>query len=686
MNMNTNLAGRLRNTPLPQCRGLLPLFEAVVNSIHAVGEAGLPASEGRIVVSIERLSQPALPFDGARQRRGAAPQTPICGFRVVDNGVGFNDANMTSFETLDSDHKAVHGCRGVGRLLWLKAFESVTVSSVYGDTGGARRHWHRSFRFSARQGIDTLTHNALANATTPGTTIHLQGFHATYREKSAKTARAIANSLFEHCLWYFVRDGGAPRIVIEDDDEPIDLAQVFDSYLHEVARRQTIDIKGQTFALTHLKLKASAASQPTLAWCAASRVIETESLASKLAGLHGKMQDADGEFVYACYLTSPYLDQHVRPERIGFDIPESSDDLFGDSSPGRADIRAAAIACAAHYLAPYLANARREGRARVERFVSERAPRYRPILSHIDDDRLSVPPDISDRDLDLLLHRQLAEVEQALVAEGHDIMNFASCETAEEYRRRLAGYLSKAGDIKQSDLASYVFHRKTILDILAKAMQRDDDGRFVREEVIHELIMPMGCDSNDVHPDRCNLWLLDERLAFHSYLASDTPLGNMPITQSASTCAPDLCALRVFDRPMLMADGARSPLGSLVIVELKRPMRNDAAAGEEKDPVEQALGYLVRIREGSVKTPGGRPIPGAQSLPGFCYIVCDITPSVERRCRLLSLAATTDGLGYFGYNPHYKAYVEVVSYDRLLQSANERNRAFFDKLGLPASS
>jgi hypothetical protein len=29
---------------------------------------------------------------------------------------------MLSFETLDSDHKARLGCRGVGRLLWLKAF------------------------------------------------------------------------------------------------------------------------------------------------------------------------------------------------------------------------------------------------------------------------------------------------------------------------------------------------------------------------------------------------------------------------------------------------------------------------------------------------------------------------------------------------------------------------------------
>ncbi|WP_163370861.1 hypothetical protein [Endozoicomonas acroporae] len=43
--------------------------------------------------------------------------------KATNNGVGFNDANIASFETLDSDHKIDKGCRGIGRLLWLKAFD-----------------------------------------------------------------------------------------------------------------------------------------------------------------------------------------------------------------------------------------------------------------------------------------------------------------------------------------------------------------------------------------------------------------------------------------------------------------------------------------------------------------------------------------------------------------------------------
>jgi hypothetical protein len=54
MNLDTNLAGRLRNTLLPLTSGMLPLFEAVVNSIHAIEEKKVPMDEGLVRVEILR--------------------------------------------------------------------------------------------------------------------------------------------------------------------------------------------------------------------------------------------------------------------------------------------------------------------------------------------------------------------------------------------------------------------------------------------------------------------------------------------------------------------------------------------------------------------------------------------------------------------------------------------------------
>ena len=49
----------------------------------------------------------------------------------------------------------------------------------------------------------------------------------------------------------------------------------------------------------------------------------------------------------------------------------------------------------------------------------------------------------------------------------------------------------------------------------------------------------------------------------------------------------------------------------------------------------------------------------------------------------VAVGMTADGMGFFGYNPNYKAYIEVISFNQLVKAAKERNRAFFDKLGLP---
>lgn len=680
MSIATNLHGRLRNTSLPASNGMLPLYEAVANAIHAIEDAAIPSDQGRITVQIIRDGQSALGFDQGAKRPGPEAKGNITGFRITDNGIGFNDANMESFLTLDSEYKAARGGRGVGRLLWLKAFDRAVVDSVYEtDNGGNSR---RAFTFDAKQGVSKPVVTDVKSVPRH-TQIHLAGFTQRYREASPKSARVIAKNLFEHCLWYFVRPEGTPAIEIVDDDETISLDTVYEEQMVSGAKSETIDVKCTSFELIHVKLSATSARGHSIAFCAASRLVVQESLKGKIPGLFGSLHDEAGDFVYECYVSSPLLDERVRSERTSFDIEEEPLKIFASQELSQKEIREAVIARAAAYLSAYLEEKKRLGKERVTEFVARRAPRYRPILSRIPEDQLAVDPDISDKDLDLVMHKHLAELEGRLLADGHDIMHPKESETYEDYWSRLQEYLKTAEDIKKSDLANYVAHRRVILDLLDQAIQRKPDGKYEREDLIHNLIMPMGTSSNEVHFDSCNLWLVDERLAFHDFLASDKTLASMPITATDSTKEPDILALNVFDTPLLVADSKSLPLASIVVVELKRPMRNDAAAGEEKDPVEQALGYLERIREGKAQTQAGRPIPRCENIPGFCYAICDITPTVEKRCKLLGLTPTHDFTGYFGYNPNYRAYIEVISFTQLVNAAKERNKAFFDKLGLP---
>lgn len=656
---------------------MLPLLEAVVNGLQAIDARGDDIGRGRLTVTIERSAQEA--FDlGSSSGRG--PLKPIVGFVVEDNGVGFTPDNMTSFETLDTDFKASLGCRGVGRLLWLKAFDKVSVRSAYRADDGTLVT--RQFKFSIAGEVEQGDPPEGFSET--GTAVHLDGFNAAFQQHAPKTADAIAREVFEHCIWYFLRPGGAPNLAIVDD-ESVTLDRLMDEFVYSALPVTTVEVKGQKFDMVNLCLRSSSRNPaPRMYWCAANRVVAEENLTGKIAGLYGRLKDSDSaEFTYACYVSSDYLDTHVRADRTAFDIAERLPGSTLDDSLSLDDIRTAVLQKIEELLAESLTSAREEGRARVNDFVSNQAPRYRPVLARLEALDVTVDPSIKDPDLEMLLHRHLQKLETDVIAEGHAVFAEADSTPPEVYQERLNQYLEKVTDINQSDLAAYVSRRRAILDVLARMIRTNGQGKYSREDAIHSLLMPMRTDSNDLGHDASNLWIVDERLAFHDYLASDKTLSSMPITGDESSKEPDILATRLVGSPVLAAEGDSLPLPSIVVVEIKRPMRNDAS--EDKDPIQQCLDYVKRVRGGGVRTSAGRPIPPSQDQPAFCYVLADLTRTMVSRCEYAGLRPTHDGMGYFGFNEPHKAYIEVMSFDRLVRSATERNRAFFDKLGLPST-
>lgn len=280
-----SLSGRLRNTTLPKTRALLPLFEAVVNAIQAVDEAHNDMEFAKVEVRLIRDQQATLQFD---EKSGTpADIGHITGFVVNDNGEGFHDGNMESFKTLDSEYKSAQGCRGVGRLLWLKAFGKVEVVSCY--LGPGDKVLEREFTFTIQDGVSGETVLDSPGSGT-GTEIRLQSFADMYREQAPKSALPIAKDILEHCLWYFVRPVGAPQVTVIDSGERIDLHEIFEDYMLDPSGRQDITVKDRPFCLIHLRLKATSRPAPQLNWCAATRVVTVETLSGKLPGLHGRVK------------------------------------------------------------------------------------------------------------------------------------------------------------------------------------------------------------------------------------------------------------------------------------------------------------------------------------------------------------------------------------------------------------
>ena len=680
MDLETNLTGRLRNTSLPKSHSLLPLFEAVINSIQAIEDRFSDQSEGRIVIQIERESV-QLELGEGESRPGRDPIGNISAFSIHDNGIGFTPENLRSFGKLDSDYKENRGGRGVGRLTWLKAFAHAEISSRYLENETCKLV---RFTFSPTGGISSPVVEVAEENTEPGATVHLVGFSDLYRKNTPKSVPMIARSLLDHCLWYFLREGGAPRITVTDGDTEVALDDMYDEVLLRNTAPEQLIVNRVSFILTHVHLKAGMPGKHMLVWCADNRVVEKEPLVGKIPGLFSSIGENDETFIYECYLQSRYLDKNVNSERMSFDIANNSDCTLFPDEVSRDALRSAVYERVREHLGAVLDASIAKSNRRIRDYISTHAPSYKPLVSKLVTDSNPIDPSLPDREIELALHARKLQAERELLEQGQHLLQPVGDEMDEQYRERIESYLHDIEDLKQSDLAQYVLHRRVVIELLKRAVRRRGDDRYFTEDTVHNLIVPMRIESTDESFQRNNLWLLDERLAFHDYLASDKQIRSMDPIDSRSQHRPDVAAIQIFDNPMLVSEGESLPLSAITIVEFKKPMRTNYQQSEE-NPIEQTLGYLTELRRGVKQTSSGRPIPINDNTPGFCYIICDLTDKVRDYCKAADYTMTSDALGYFYFHKNLNAYIEVISFDRLINIAEQKNRAFFDKLGLPCS-
>lgn len=183
--MNTDVAGRVRNVQLPISKPLLPLFEAIINSIHAIEDA--KTRDGRIEIEIFRSAENLF----AESDRSYAE---ISGFSVRDNGIGFDEQNFEAFTTSDTTYKASRGGKGIGRFMWLAAFGHAEIESIFRLNG---RMKCRTFTFCAQgTGIESAACIDSPDGK-PATVVRLLGFKEKYRRNAQNDLKQLLPSLLK---------------------------------------------------------------------------------------------------------------------------------------------------------------------------------------------------------------------------------------------------------------------------------------------------------------------------------------------------------------------------------------------------------------------------------------------------------------------------------------------------------
>ncbi len=676
--MRTNVIGRVRNMNLPKSQGLLPLFEAVINSIDAIDESGKQPNEGRIDIYINRIPDLYTEIENETNE----PLQPVSGFKIVDNGIGFTRKNYDSFNEADTLNKASRGGKGVGRFTWLRAFEKVELHSNFFEENST---FSRSFDFQLEDPDCIKNHNLEQSKDNLEikTEVSLINYKEEFAKNIPRTGRVIAQRVVEYCLEYYVFSL-MPHCFIHDSmSDVINLDDLYDQFVAK-SDREELEINSHKFDLFHFFLHTSHDLKHHICFCANNRVVLPESINTRIYNLPStiKIDDTNDDYCYAGYLSSPYLDSKINPQRTNFEFPEDMGyPIQGELS--KKEIEEKVINSISKYLEPYTELVNKDKISKIEEIVKEQAPQFRYILEHHKERLEKISPDLPPNKLELELYEIEKNIELDLKKEGDYLLRsddtVFSENSTDEILERFSKWWQDSNDVGKANLAKYIILRKNTLEVMEKALSTTEKGKYSKEEVLHRIIFPLRKTSDDIFFEQHNLWLIDEKLAYHRYLASDIKLNQNRKIQSTSDSRPDL--ILFFDRAIAVVNEEAPYSAGIVIFEFKRPMRNDYS--DKENPIQQVYDYIDEIQKGKELTKDGRPININPSTPFYGYIICDITETLRKQAFSAGLVVTPDNNGFFGFNPNYRAYVEVISFEKMLLDSKKRNRVLFEKLNLP---
>lgn len=666
-----DLKGRVNRLNLTGRNMLLPVFEAIVNSIHAIEDVKI--LNGEIEIEIIRTSQASLDIEGR-----SLPE--IISFKITDNGIGFDEVNYESFKREYSTHKVERGGLGIGRFMWLKAFTNVKVESIFYQNSILNK---RSFGFNLNTTDGIEKHDLKKNieGSIRKTSIDLSGYKDPYKSKCPKRSETIADRIVEHCLMYFLQVK-CPRINIKDGAKIINLNKHFENLISGNTYKDIFKVGKFEFKITLLKwFEHEEFNHHRISLCANSREVESFNVNKVFPDVSGKINDpiSGKDYLIVCYVEGEYFDNNINDERT--EIKFGKDGLLDDDLISQHHLYEELAPVIKKYFSEEVERFKALKIDRITGFIAESAPHYRVLNKYIDSfDDIVVTENTSEQDLDLKLYKKLQDIEYSFRKETIKVLNAddENSDSPDELKIQYTKLFEELSDINKSKLAQYVVHRKYILELFEKSLKLNQAGKYELEDTVHSIIYPTRTDSNQIDYNNQNLWIIDERLSFHNFLSSDKPLNSIEGFENDSLDRPDLM---IFNNPISYIEGDEAPFNSIVLVEFKRPMRKGYNEIDD-NPIVQLYDYVREIRKGKKLTNDGRTYDIGDHTRFYCYLVCDLTPKLIEYAENAQLEKTFDGLGFFGYNKTLRCTIDIMPFNQVLSNAKKRNKVLFHKLGI----
>lgn len=547
MKLQFDLIGRLQkiNFASNAVRLDFAIYEAVYNAIHAIEDRfqnQQVATQGRIDIKVE------VDRDGPG----------LASVEISDNGIGLNPQNFDSFCTCDSRNKVTRGGKGIGRLVWLTAFDLMQVESTFLNERAMPIRRTFVFKADANAPIDEHKEDD-GDLNKIGTTVKLIRQRAEFAVRRQKNK--LASELALHFFSFFMANT-MPRIFLHYERDIIDISLVLQELVGD-ALPEVIsipDIGNLLVRHSYVQRRTAGELANSILLTAHGRVVEPQQIGPRFA--LDKLSDGKA---YIALVSGDLLDDKVDQERTGFKLTPDQ----------RSAILEALIKASDTFLSSHISQIRSEQRLVVQDLLYEH-PQFQLIIKDLDDFVNGLSPSMDEDAIGRNVFTLLYRSERRISADVRDIAN--APELTEEIAQRAKDIALRVGEQAQMRLAEYVVKRRQVLDMLRGHLRRDEHGEYVLEETLHDLICPMREFYTHHDYRKHNLWILDDLLAFYQFFSSDKTI-RIFTESDGSTKEPDLlfCNPAGFRRP-----GTNE---AVVIVEFKRPGDKRASS----DPTQQVL-------------------------------------------------------------------------------------------------
>ncbi len=606
------------------------LFEAITNSIHANAtniKCYLNSNDNQFT-------------DGTKEIGSIRLDT----IRIIDNGDGLIDENYKSFSNYRTEYKKYLGCKGVGRFVFLKLYESVLYTSKIKSI-----QEQRIINFDFKFDTENLQKESIEVKENETELVFSEISKQYYSQNDKKQDRRIELDLHKirrkvlmnliPTLFFYKQNGTYITIDFVDDFNNLSVQITPDdipSFLKKSFEVKNSD--GNIFKfLLNYKIEKTDGSLYAY-YCANNRTVcEFEDKDFKITMPYG--------YSGFMLLESEYFNQKVNNERNDFNIFPVKTDIFSTLSWEMIN----------NELKKHFSDIVKEGVPETKEINSKK-------LQQIQDERPYLVQYIEEEDIEMagFLDKK-AIIEKAKkrfdVAKEKVLTNAGKKEFSNEE-------LNDAIQLAQNELVSYINDRGIVVEKLKNLVDKNERV----EAVIHNLFMEMQTNDDYYCIGKNNLWLLDDRFTTYSFAASDNRIRE--VLKGIDEENGDTQILD--DRPDLSLFFSHNPHnpGRLksVLVEIKpfdyasKPDRKKFAG------IQQLIDYVKAFKEKE------------KIEEVSAYLITEIDSKLDERLtdndftKLFSLE-----------NPIYHRFYQgagisifVISASTLIKDAEARNRVFLD--------